>query len=801
MTNEEKINLIGQKMLILSNNFDKYQQELDSLKQQLLLLQQQQTANTTKPIAEPLRQESKPNIEPPPAIEPKEKPILQPPPAYIPPVQAPTASGSGFNFEEFIGGKLLTILGIIILVIGLGIGVKYAIDRDLITPLTRIILAYVAGIVLLLLALRLKSKYKVFSAVLLSGAMASLYFTTYAAYDLYTLFPQLAAFGMMVLFTLFTVYAAMMYDLQVIGAIGLVGAYAVPPLLSDGSGHIEYMLGYMAIVNVGILVLSFKRYWLVMHYLAFFMTWLILGTWFMAKFDPEKHTLLVMCYSFFFFISFYLSTMAYKLLKKEPFGVFDVISIVVNSFFYFGIGYACLNHGDTSLFLGLFTVLNALIHFIFSAAVFRTNVMDRKLFYLLFAMVMSFITIAVPVQLEGNWVTLLWSAEAFLLFYIGRAKAVKFYEYIGYILGVLATISLLEDWSESYYVSNWDDTAFLQWTPFFNINFLGSLITCFALGGMLYYQWKKPEGPFSGNLVDKIATVTLGLLLFLCSYSSISNEISASFTMLYQTSVIKVPSSTAWAEPGAVDTIYNYSWIRIKDVVLTMYGLLYFAVLLFIAGKKWNQVVVRWIAFGFASLMVLLFLTMGLEQLGQLRSAYLEPISAEYFPPSSYFNYLRYLSFILFALLLFSIDRLLKSQPFDRFTLGRVYRYCLLHFLILVVLSNELLNINILIHYSPEESTYQISKTAYKLGFTALWGIYSLAMIVYGIARKNQLLRITAFSLFGITILKLLLVDTWDLSTGYKVMAYILLGVILLIVAFLYQRFKNFLFSDDEPSK
>jgi uncharacterized membrane protein len=56
---------------------------------------------------------------------------------------------------------------------------------------------------------KLKKNYAAFSAVLLSGAMASLYFITYAAYDFYQFIPQLMAFVLMVLFTAFTVFAAL----------------------------------------------------------------------------------------------------------------------------------------------------------------------------------------------------------------------------------------------------------------------------------------------------------------------------------------------------------------------------------------------------------------------------------------------------------------------------------------------------------------------------------------------------------------------------------------------------------------
>src|SRR5438270_13887523 len=47
-----------------------------------------------------------------------------------------------FSLENFVGLKLIQFIGIIVLVIGLSIGVKYAIDKDLISEWMRIALAY-----------------------------------------------------------------------------------------------------------------------------------------------------------------------------------------------------------------------------------------------------------------------------------------------------------------------------------------------------------------------------------------------------------------------------------------------------------------------------------------------------------------------------------------------------------------------------------------------------------------------------------------------------------------------------------
>ena len=50
MNNDEKINLIGQKILLLSANLDKYKQELDNLKFQLSVLQPEKNISVTPEI-------------------------------------------------------------------------------------------------------------------------------------------------------------------------------------------------------------------------------------------------------------------------------------------------------------------------------------------------------------------------------------------------------------------------------------------------------------------------------------------------------------------------------------------------------------------------------------------------------------------------------------------------------------------------------------------------------------------------------------------------------------------------------
>ena len=297
------------------------------------------------------------------------------------------------DFEKFIGENLISKIGILILIIGVAIGAKYAIDHEMISPLTRIVLGNAMGAGLMAFAIKLKNKYENFSAVLVSGAIAIMYFITYAAYDFYSLIPQPLAFALMVIFTSFTVVAAIKYDKQVIAHIGLVGAYGVPFLLSNGSGQVGVLFTYMAIINIGILILSFKKFWKPLLYASFVLTWIIFLSWRMNLPNENPFFLLSLLFSGVFFITFYVTNLAYKVSKQEIFGLSDVALILLNAFIYYVIGYSILSQNKNSVeLLGLFTLANAIFHFVVSVIIYKRKLADRNLFYLILATVITFIT-------------------------------------------------------------------------------------------------------------------------------------------------------------------------------------------------------------------------------------------------------------------------------------------------------------------------------------------------------------------------------------------------------------------------
>jgi uncharacterized membrane protein len=476
---DEKINRLQARLDKMVEYQDYFYREINLINDELKNLKTEQTKS--KPALEP-ELLIEPLLEPPlePLLEP-EVSLYQPPPKLAAPrpateserhyyskYTAPAAVPRprvGLNLEEFVGRNLISVIGIIITIIGVGIGAKYAIDRDLISPATRILLGYLFAAGLFGTAIWLKKKYLNFSAVLLSGSLAIMYFLTFFAYSYYALIPQRFAFALMLFFTAFTVAAAISYNRQVIAHIGLVGAYAVPFLLSNDSGRADILFGYMTIINFGILAISLKKFWKPLYYSSFIFTWLIYSAWYLADYRAGEHFPIAFGFALIFFLTFYLTFFSYKLIVREEFNAEIVVLVLINSFIFYGFSYAILNSRDGfEPYLGMFTLANALLNFLVAFVIHKYQLGDRRNYYLAIALAVTFLTLAVPVQFEGSWVTLIWTAEAALLFWTGRTKQIALYENLSYPLMLLTSTSLLNDWQNAFF----NETVL---TPIFNRNF------------------------------------------------------------------------------------------------------------------------------------------------------------------------------------------------------------------------------------------------------------------------------------------------------------------------------------------
>src|SRR5665647_4122 len=792
-TNDIRINQLLAKLEILLERQENFSKDINELSEEIYRLKyaqaeepidEWQEAETNPPVTFAAAETEKESVAPNYQASPEQTSVE--PPRYFSPVPDDVPEVKS-NLEKFIGENLINKIGIIITVIGVAIGAKYSIDHQLISPLTRIILGYLMGLGLLGIGIKLKKNYENYSAVLVSGAIAIMYFITYAAYSFYDLIPQTFAFILMVVFTAFTVVAAINFNKQVIAHIGMVGAYAVPFLLSNESGRVEILFSYMAIINIGILIIAVKKYWKPIYYFSFILTWLIFFSWHSSKYQVSEHFGIALTFIFIFFAAFYVIFLAYKLLQKEEFDVEDIFLLLANSFIFYGLGYSILKTNETGeSLLGLFTLCNAVLHFIVSVVIYRQKLADRNLFYLVSGLVLVFITIAIPVQLDGNWVILLWASEAALLFWIGRTKNVYFYEQLSYVLMILAFISIGHDWSTVYslYDPKQPETRIL---PLFNINFLTSLLFIISFGfiNILNRNPRFRTTLTSRQGLSEIVSYLIPAIFLVVLYSSLWIEISTYWNQLYIDSVKEMNHEGA----NYLDRFQNDDLLNFKTIWILNYSLLFMYLLSLANVKKLRNRELGYINLGFSTLGLLLFLVLGLYSLGVLRESYLNHTISDPYLRSGFNIGIRYISFAFVGFVLFSIYKQIQQDfiKTDSFDLTEVFDI-LLYSCIIWIASSELI------------TWMDITKSAqsYKLGLSILWGVYALLLIMLGIWKNKKHLRMGAIGLFAVTLIKLFFYDISQLDTISKTIVFVALGILLLIISFLYNKYKHLIIDDNE---
>ena len=688
------------------------------------------------------------------------------------------------DLEKFIGENLINKIGIAITIIGVAIGAKYSIEHDLISPITRIVLGYLTGMVLLGFGMKLKKKYKNFSAVLVSGAMAINYFITFSAYSFYDLLPQAGASGLMLIFTAFTVLAAINYDKQIIAHIGLVGAYAVPFLLSENSEKITTLFAYMAIINIGILVIAFKKYWKPLYYSSFGLTWVIYFLWYSSSYNAYENFRLALIFLSLFFGIFYLTFLSYKLLQKDKFKNGDIILLLANTIIFYGIGYSILNnHKAGEELLGVFTLFNAIVHFVVSVIIYRQMLADQNIFYFVSGLVLVFITITIPVQLDGNWVTLLWVGEAALLFWIGRTKNIPVYEKLSYPLMILAFFSIAHDWM-SVYDSYDPENPESKITPLLNTNFLTSIlfVATFSFINILNRTKEYSSKLISKKGISKMISFSIPTILLVAAYCTFRVEIANYWNQIYAESILLLDT-----EGEQSPNYYRfYDLKKIKTIWIINYSLLFFSLLAFFNFKKLKSQKLGLINLYLITITLVVFLIQGLYNLGELQQSYLNQITSQDYQISVFNIGIRYISFAFVALALVTSYKYLQQEFVQRNF--NITFDILSHTIILWIASSELIN------WMEITETTQSNK----LGLSILWGTYSLFLISLGIWKKKKHLRVGAIVLFGVTLIKLFFYDISELDTIAKTIVFVSLGVLMLIISFLYNKFK-YIISDEKP--
>jgi uncharacterized membrane protein len=520
------------------------------------------------------------------------------------------------------------------------------------------------------------------------------------------------------------------------------------------------------ILNIGMLALSYFKKWRAINIIAFIATMVLFSSWLTGELFDADYTSFggAIFFATGFYIIFFLMNIVYNLKHSISFKVGEISLLLSNTFIYFSFMMIMLTYINDGAYKGLYSILLAIFNFGFAYYINTSKRADSNLLYLLIGLVFTFVTLAIPLQLEGNYITLFWAVEAVLLLWLGQRSGFDIMKLGSTVVTILMLISWAMDLNNGYTYAAMNNGAEAQkLNLLLNKLFITSLLVVASLLASL--RLLKRENTLIGWIIPKTEyQKALFLIALVVLYIGGFGEMNYQVHQYYQEHSSRM-------------------------IVMLLYNALFVTMLLQLARKfkdRFFSIAVS----GISALFTVFFLA-------ALGSVYYYNLYVFIEDNTSVglsifvARWLSYLIVLVNSILLFTQIKNLNTE-----NSLQVYRINFSFFILtlLVLISTGMDAIALIISQS-----YDVLQSTQKVGYTILWGITSFLLMLIGMKRKIKFVRIMSLVLFAVTITKLFAYDINNISEGGKIVAFILLGVLLLIISFMYQKVKR-LIIDDEPS-
>ncbi|MFT4600841.1 MAG: putative membrane protein [Arenicella sp.] len=656
------------------------------------------------------------------------------------------------DYEKLIGENWLNKIGIAILVIGIGFFVKYAIDQDWIGEVGRVGIGLGTGGLLIGIAHFLKNKYRAFSSVLIGGGISVFYYTIAIAYHDYGIFDQNSAFGIMTVITLASTVMAVLYDRKELAIIALIGGFTSPFMVQGEQADFMAFFTYIAILNMGMLLLSYFKNWNILHKLSLGFTLLFFGGWMIME-----NVLLLgklqagLLFSTIFFFQFLGMSLIYNLKNKVKFTAWEFIQMLSVISLYYGAMMYIITNTPLDVYGGIFTLIFAALLAGLGFLVRASKTADQNMAKFLIAKVVTLVTVFVLVQFKGDYLALFWSVEAVVLLFIGQKMKMPILKNASVLITIISFLGLLKTWVFTYLW--WTEPG--EMTIVFNEVFMTAL---FAIGTYVATTFLLRKEDEENEL----------FYFKVVHYKYFLNVIS--FGGLYLMGLFELTEQL------------NLSYSNGESLVVLIYNLAFVCLGLLLSINKGTSV--RKIIFLTAgSIVTLLYFVHGLPLTMNIIEDAKVGIAGEGFFAA------HYLMSGLFVLILILANNIIKTFTKDK----QENNVAFISFSILGLIAccAELEFTSIGLFADGISDIAAVRSNVRVAGYTVLVGLFSFLMMIIGMRKKERSIRIFALVFFGITLVKLFALDIQNISEGGKIVAFISLGALLLVVSFLYQKLKN----------
>ena len=478
----------------------------------------QQHSIERPPIA-PIEQPPDERPEPPPQyVPPTPQPISPPPP--IQPAPQPIAAQriDTLQLESLIGRRLVGWAAVALILFAAAFFLKYAFDNRWIGELGRVSIGVTFGVTLTLLGFRYHQRgWRVFSQILTAGGIVLLYLSAYAAFGYYHLVTQKAAFIYLIILVSEAAALSLLYEAPAIAIMALIGGFLSPILLHSDRDQYKSLFGYIFALDVG--ALGLLKHWPGLSALAFGGTHLLFWLWYGEQYHPQKLTA-VMVFQTAVFLAFLAAYVVRQIVRQANATIEDLLLLLLNPFIFYATSYYLLNPSYHD-WMGAFAIAMAVVYAGSTKLLLDRSTAKRGESLILIGVAITFITLAIPIQLKGNWITMAWAVEALVILWTGiQTKSTRLHV----LAWVMFTLALGK-------VIVWDMKWRASFTPVFNQYFLSSLfvIACLFGAAWLYHRMGDKEAfarPMK-LIAALVGVISLWFLMSVETYTFFATRASA----------------------------------------------------------------------------------------------------------------------------------------------------------------------------------------------------------------------------------------------------------------------------------
>lgn len=354
-----------------------------------------------------------------------------------------TKKASPLDLESLIAGRWFNRIGIVALLIAVSYFLKFAFDNNWIGQSGRVAIGVLLGALMLPWSQWLLGKgYTYFSEGIAALGEATLFLSVWAGCQYYTLYSRDVGFVAMIAITAVMAAVAIGRDSQRIAVLSLLGGLLTPVLASSGKDQQVVLFTYLLLLCGGALVIASKKDWKSLAPIAFVGTQIYFWGWYSEFFHSTSPLERTVLFATLFYLLYSALPIA-KALRGVAAGELDVAMILLNSFAYsvalFILMWPTNKWPLTLLFLAL-AAGHVAIARLLPVAAGGGLALARLLFA---GLALTFLTLAIPIRLEGNWITLSFSLEGAILVWTGFRAGSNFLRQAGYLLLGISALRLL----------------------------------------------------------------------------------------------------------------------------------------------------------------------------------------------------------------------------------------------------------------------------------------------------------------------------------------------------------------------